>query len=130
MVVRKVPPHPKDIEIGARLKALRIAAGLSQEKLAEVANITFQQVQKYEKGTNRLSGSRMQQFADALGVPPSTFFGDSKTAVVQIGSFVGLSPSDIALVRTLSGLPPSIKGKIVGIIEAICEAVGITRRAA
>jgi transcriptional regulator with XRE-family HTH domain len=48
--------------------------GLSQTELADTADISFQQVQKYEKGTNRVGASRLQQFSEALGVPPSYFF--------------------------------------------------------
>jgi transcriptional regulator with XRE-family HTH domain len=63
-----------DVHIGQKIRARRILLGLSQTKLADTAGISFQQVQKYEKGTNRVGASRLQQFSEALGVPPSYFF--------------------------------------------------------
>lgn len=71
---RAKKPNPVDVHIGARIRARRIAMGKSQEKMGNAIGITFQQVQKYEKGTNRIGGSRMQQIADFLGVSPSYFF--------------------------------------------------------
>lgn len=67
-------PHPTDVFIGQRVRARRILIGMSQEKLGELLGLTFQQVQKYEKGTNRISGSRMVEIADALQVEPAYFF--------------------------------------------------------
>ena len=65
---------PVDAHIGQKIRARRILLGLSQTELADAASISFQQVQKYEKGTNRVGASRLQQFSEALGVPPSYFF--------------------------------------------------------
>jgi transcriptional regulator with XRE-family HTH domain len=66
-----------DRQIGTRLRMLRSARGKSQEWLGAQLGITFQQVQKYEKGINRIGGSRMQQIASALGVTPAYFFGEA-----------------------------------------------------
>ncbi len=66
--------NPVDAYVGSRLRLRRTLAGLSQEKLGEAVNLTFQQIQKYEKGANRVSASRMYQFARILGVPPAFFF--------------------------------------------------------
>jgi transcriptional regulator with XRE-family HTH domain len=63
-----------DTHIGQKIRARRTLLGLSQTELADAAGITFQQVQKYEKGTNRVGASRLQQFSETLGVPPSYFF--------------------------------------------------------
>ena len=63
-----------DTHVGQKIRARRTLLGLSQTELANAAGITFQQVQKYEKGTNRVGASRLQQFSQALGVPPSYFF--------------------------------------------------------
>ena len=68
-----------DIHIGQKIRARRILLGLSQTELADTASISFQQVQKYEKGTNRVGASRLQQFSQALGVPPSYFFEGAPT---------------------------------------------------
>jgi transcriptional regulator with XRE-family HTH domain len=65
---------PVDVHIGQKIRARRNLLGLTQTDLANAAAITFQQIQKYERGTNRVGASRLQQFSDALGVPPSYFF--------------------------------------------------------
>lgn len=65
-----------DVKIGRRIRGARIAAGMSQEILGAKLGLSFQQVQKYEKGTNRVGGSRMLQIAKALGVNVADFFGD------------------------------------------------------
>jgi len=63
-----------DAHIGQKIRARRNLLGMSQTELADTAGITFQQVQKYEKGANRVGAGRLKQFSDALGVPPSYFF--------------------------------------------------------
>jgi transcriptional regulator with XRE-family HTH domain len=68
-----------DTHIGQKIRTRRNLLGLSQTELADAAGITFQQVQKYEKGTNRVGASRLQQFSEALGVPPSYFFEGAPT---------------------------------------------------
>lgn len=70
-------PNPIDIHVGSRIKIRRNMLGLSQEKLGESLGITFQQVQKYEKGTNRVSASKLQMMADILNVPIDFFFKDA-----------------------------------------------------
>lgn len=67
-------PNPVDIHVGKRVRALRMARGMSQEGLAEHLAVTFQQVQKYEKGTNRISASRLFQISRVLEVDPGYFF--------------------------------------------------------
>jgi transcriptional regulator with XRE-family HTH domain len=69
-------PNPYDAHVGSRLRAARTLAGFSQERLGVSVQLSFQQVQKYEKGLNRISASRLQQFAQLLNVPPSYFFED------------------------------------------------------
>jgi transcriptional regulator with XRE-family HTH domain len=69
-------PNPIDIFVGARVRLQRQVLGMSQGTLAGALNITFQQVQKYEKGTNRIGASRLQEIARILGVPVSFFFRD------------------------------------------------------
>jgi transcriptional regulator with XRE-family HTH domain len=61
------------VHIGQKIRARRVHLGMSQGKLADALRLTFQQVQKYEKGVNRVGGSRLQQISDALGVSPSHF---------------------------------------------------------
>jgi len=69
-------PHPIDIHVGARLRLRRTLLGLSQEKLGEAVGITFQQLQKYERGANRISASRLYHLSLVLDVPVGFFFED------------------------------------------------------
>ena len=73
MQVKKVP-NPIDKHVGSRVRMRRVLLGMSQEKLGEALGLTFQQVQKYEKGTNRIGASRLQQISKTLNVPPAYFF--------------------------------------------------------
>ena len=67
-------PNPIDKHVGARLRMRRLMVGMSQGRLGESLDVTFQQIQKYEKGTNRIGASRLQQLARVLEVPPAFFF--------------------------------------------------------
>ena len=69
-------PNPIDVHVGARIRMRRLLLGMNQETLANALGLTFQQVQKYEGGANRVSASRLSAMADILGVPISYFFGD------------------------------------------------------
>ena len=69
-------PNPIDKHVGSRVRMRRVLIGMSQEKLGTALGLTFQQVQKYEKGTNRIGASRLQQIAGVLNVPPAFFFED------------------------------------------------------
>jgi transcriptional regulator with XRE-family HTH domain len=75
--VAKKVSNPIDVHVGDRVKVRRVELGLSQTQLGQALGITFQQVQKYEKGTNRVSASRLQQVSDILKVPTSYFFKGS-----------------------------------------------------
>jgi transcriptional regulator with XRE-family HTH domain len=75
---RKVP-NPIDEFVGKRVRLQRVLMGLSQEKLGSALGLTFQQVQKCEKGTNRIGASRLQEIAKILGVPPGFFFEGAPT---------------------------------------------------
>ena len=70
----KKQPNPIDIHVGSRVRLRRMMLGMSQEKLGENLGITFQQIQKYEKGTNRIGASRLQHIARVLSMPVSYFF--------------------------------------------------------
>lgn len=71
---RQLGPSPYDIQVGQRLRQARTLAGMSQGKLGEAVGVTFQQVQKYEKGLNRIGASRLMQFSTILNVTPAYFF--------------------------------------------------------
>jgi len=68
-------PDPVDVEVGQRIRIQRLQSGLSQTSLADQLGVTFQQVQKYEKGVNRVGAGRLTKIAKVLGVPVGTFFG-------------------------------------------------------
>ncbi|MDI4656667.1 helix-turn-helix transcriptional regulator [Xanthobacter autotrophicus] len=70
----KKAPNPIDKHVGSRVRMRRMMVSMSQEKLGEHLGITFQQIQKYEKGTNRIGASRLQQISTVLGVPVAFFF--------------------------------------------------------
>jgi len=72
----KKKPNPTDMHVGSRIRLRRNMLGMSQEKLGENLGITFQQIQKYEKGTNRVGASRLQAIATILAVPVAFFFED------------------------------------------------------
>ena len=67
-------PNPIDVHVGGRVRLRRTLLGMSQEKLASILGLTFQQVQKYERGINRIGASRLWDLSNVLGVPVSFFF--------------------------------------------------------
>lgn len=77
MIENKKKPNPIDVHVGSRVRLRRNMLGMSQEKLGEALGITFQQIQKYEKGANRVGASRLQAIANVLNVPVSFFFEDA-----------------------------------------------------
>lgn len=121
-----------DTHIGQKLRARRILLGLSQTALADAAGISFQQVQKYEKGSNRVGASRLQQFSEALGVPPSYFFEgvptvgkkirapqDGELPEASIVSFLG-TREGAALVRGFLAIKEKpIRQGVVTIIDSL-----------
>ncbi|MGQ4274344.1 helix-turn-helix domain-containing protein [Terrihabitans sp. B22-R8] len=78
-------PNPIDKHVGSRVRMRRLLVGMSQEKLGSALGITFQQIQKYEKGTNRIGASRLQQIASLLGVQVSYFFEDAAGESIDDG---------------------------------------------
>jgi len=76
----KKAPNPIDRHVGSRVRMRRLMLGMSQEKLGDGLGLTFQQVQKYEKGTNRIGASRLQHIARLLQVPVSFFFDGAPQA--------------------------------------------------
>lgn len=84
-MVNKKQPNPIDIHVGGRVRLRRMMQSMSQEKLGESLGITFQQIQKYEKGTNRIGASRLQNIASVLQVPVSFFFEDAPGVSTESG---------------------------------------------
>lgn len=79
-------PNPIDVHVGQRLRLRRTLLGLSQETLGEAVGITFQQLQKYERGANRISASRLFNLSQVLGVPVTFFFEDLPAQGVPLGT--------------------------------------------
>ncbi len=128
------PPNPIDKHVGGRVRMKRILLGFSQEKLGEALGVTFQQVQKYEKGANRIGASRLQQIAEVLQAPPSFFFDGSPQAD---GATDGLAPPPsmqhvVDFISSVEGLQlnrafssirePKIRKRIVDLVIAIAGA--------
>ncbi len=86
----KKKPNPIDIHVGSRVRLRRMMLGMSQEKLGGQLGITFQQIQKYEKGTNRIGASRLQHISTVMSIPVAYFFED---APATPGTAPGLSES-------------------------------------
>jgi transcriptional regulator with XRE-family HTH domain len=85
----KKAPNPIDKHVGSRVRMRRMMLGMSQEKLGDALGLTFQQVQKYEKGTNRIGASRLQQISHILQVPVAFFFEGAPEMPA------GLAPADM-----------------------------------
>lgn len=87
-------PNQFDSHVGRRLRAARTLAGISQTRLGEAVGLTFQQIQKYEKGMNRIGASRLQQFAHILNVPPAYFFEGQVDDASSLGLTAGADEID------------------------------------
>jgi transcriptional regulator with XRE-family HTH domain len=88
----KKAPNPVDKHVGSRVRMRRMMLGMSQEKLGDALGLTFQQVQKYEKGTNRIGASRLSQISHILQVPVSFFF-EGAPSLPGRSSGMGEAPS-------------------------------------
>ncbi len=92
--------HPIDRSVGERVRARRRELGLSQTKLADALGVTFQQVQKYENGTNRISASRLVAIASAISMPVDTLLGATPSEYPSAGE---LAAGDEEAMRLLQG---------------------------
>lgn len=126
----KSEPHQIDIHVGNRLRSRRLVLGLSQEKLGERLGITFQQIQKYEKGTNRVSASKLQAAASVLNVPIGYFFEDHEPMVPdglarevdEIGTFL-LSRDGVMLNRAFTAIKnKQVRQSIITLTKALANA--------
>jgi transcriptional regulator with XRE-family HTH domain len=126
----KKGPNPVDKHVGSRVRMRRLMLGLSQSKLADGLGLTFQQVQKYEKGANRIGASRLQHVASILQVPVSFFFEGLPTAdehKSHAGSpshsavFEFLATTDgVRLARAFTRIPDAkLRRSIVDVAEQI-----------
>ena len=125
----KKGPHPIDIHVGTRIRMRRQMISMSQEKLAKKLGITFQQVQKYEKGANRVGASRLQAIASILGVPIAFFFegspGNGKMDDGPISDLLSdllATKAGPALVKAFVKIRnPAIRRQIIHLVEAIAS---------
>jgi len=121
--------NPVDVYVGGRVRLRRTLLGLSQEKLADKLGITFQQVQKYENGTNRVGASRLYDIASALEVDVDFFFegvtGGKTKKVAEAGANIDRllnSKETIDLVKAFHAIEdPSIRKKMLEMIKAVAK---------
>ena len=128
--MRKKNANPIDRHVGTRIRMQRMVRGLSQTELGKAVGVTFQQIQKYEKGANRVSGSRLQQIANVLEVAPDFFFaevqakkagkpGSSETILIDE---VISSRDGFALAQAFTKIgDQKIRRRIVLLVEQIAE---------
>ena len=124
----KKTPNPIDKHVGSRVRMRRMMLSMSQEKLGDALKLTFQQVQKYEKGTNRIGASRLQQISQILQVPVAFFFEGSPESNGEFAE--GASPSyvsdflatsdDLALTKAFMRIEDAkLRRKIVDLVQQI-----------
>jgi len=128
--INKRSGDARDSEIGRRIRALRLERGLSQTELGNLLGVTFQQVQKYEKGANRVAAGRLQRVAEALTVPITFFYegstseedhGDSDTVDVGLGFLK--TAGAVRLVRAFSRIKdPEMRRVVMDLAEKIAAA--------
>jgi transcriptional regulator with XRE-family HTH domain len=120
-------PHPIDVHVGKRIRTGRLLLGINQETLAAGLGLTFQQVQKYEAGANRVSASRLSAIADILRVPVSFFFEgqDDPLAAPQERALRDHleRPQTLELIRLYYAIPDErVRQQFLRLVEAVAEA--------
>lgn len=128
----KKAPNPIDKHVGSRVRMRRMMLGMSQEKLGDALGLTFQQVQKYEKGSNRIGASRLQQISIILQVQVSFFF-EGAPAPPPIAGFSEPPPPDyatdlmsssegLALAKAFMRIPNvRVRRRIVDLVEEMAD---------
>jgi transcriptional regulator with XRE-family HTH domain len=119
----KKVPNPVDKHVGSRVRMRRLWLGMSQEELGDGLGLTFQQVQKYEKGTNRIGASRLQHIAHILQIPVPFFFEGSPhgeaPSPAHMSDFLA-TVDGLALIKAFMRIKePSLRRRIVALVEAI-----------
>jgi transcriptional regulator with XRE-family HTH domain len=130
--VLKDGPSPVDVHVGSRLKMRRHLLGISQTDLGDAVGLTFQQIQKYEKGSNRMGSSRLYEFTKILDVPISFFFDDMPTDLKHDGDLVAVEDDNELnrqetkeLVKAYYRIPnPKVRAKLFETVKTIAKANG------
>src|SRR5438105_4604523 len=125
--MKKRSGDPRDAEIGKRIRALRLERGLSQTELGAMLDVTFQQVQKYEKGANRVAAGRLQRISEGLEVPITFFYAgtgmdpiETDTDSVDVGLGFLETAGAVRLVRAYSRInDPTMRRALVELTEKI-----------
>jgi transcriptional regulator with XRE-family HTH domain len=122
MVKRRVP-NPVDKHVGSRVRMRRMMLGMSQTKLGDALGVTFQQVQKYEQGRNRIGAGRLQHISHILQVPVPFFFEGSPhgeaPSPVYVSNFLATADG-LALVKAFMRIKePTLRRRIVDLVEYI-----------
>jgi transcriptional regulator with XRE-family HTH domain len=122
--------NPTDKHVGSRVRMRRMMLGLSQEKLGEGLGVTFQQVQKYEKGANRIGAGRLQQIATVLEVTEAYFFEGAPGVGTRVTSTIvdpiqamGMTHGGLALAKAFNAITNAkLRSTIVELAERMAEA--------
>jgi transcriptional regulator with XRE-family HTH domain len=118
-------PDRLDIEVGRRVRTFRLQKGLSRQKLGDQLGLTFQQVRRYEKGTNRIGAGRLQRIANILGIPVSDFFtsrGQRAAASTELFRLLDTAAA-LRLVRAYSRIrEPKLRQAITRLTERIASS--------
>jgi transcriptional regulator with XRE-family HTH domain len=124
-------PNPVDIHVGKRIRIRRLLLGMNQEALANGLGLTFQQVQKYEAGANRVSASSLSAVAEILGAPISYFFDDLPAADATVSAEDKAEreqlerPETIERVRLYYAISdPSVRRQLLEMIKAVAQSAG------
>ncbi len=111
-------PRPVDVHVGGRVKARRTLIGMSQEELGKHVGLTFQQIQKYEKGMNRIGAGRLWRFSLILGQPISWFFEGIGERKRKVGDLLAKRET-LRLVRYLSACDRDVQKHLAAMINAV-----------
>lgn len=123
-------PHPVDIVVGSRVRTARIAAGLSQGALGEQIGLTFQQVQKYENGSNRISASKLVEIADTLGVSAAGFLEGLGRGCADHAPGVDATEGAHDLLSLYARLPPVLRDAVLQLARTLVRGMpSLTARA-
>src|SRR3954449_7865069 len=115
-----------DIAIGERIKSRRNQIDMSQEELGHALKVSFQQIQKYEKGSNRLSSGRLLQLAEALQCGVTDLIGDSDTGSMKSTPFsrYAASKEGVAIINAMAKIPSlAVRRQVINLVESLAASV-------